>query len=201
MPFKIFKDAFDPHKLSDMEKETIIEQTLRDVERKYAGPAAGDIYVSPDKTHAYEFHKERAGLKRLIPAEISNPQIGEWGKTGITQVEYEYSFSDFIHFTGADEKDGTALAVYYGYQKPIDYIKRDGEDSIGPISEIGFKKVNVNFDDNGESISITFDKNTITGVVNDAQTTLNPDTALTYMKQKRDADLIAVGDDTPSPRA
>lgn len=190
MPFRIFKDAFDPHKLSDIERETIIEQTLIDVEKKYAGPAAGDIYVSPDKTHAYEFHKERAGLKRLIP--LANAQIGEieWGKRGITQVEYEYSFSDFIHFTGADadEKDGTALAVYYGYQKPIDYIKRDGEDSIGPISEIGFKKVNVNFDGNGETISITFEKNTITGVVNDAQTTLNPDTALTYMKQQAMAD-------------
>ena len=196
MPFKIFKDAFDSQKLSDMEKETLIKQ----IERKYAGPAAGDIYVSPDKTHAYEFHKERASLKRLVPAAAGAgddiTDTNQWGKKGITQVEYEYSFSDFIH-SDADEKDGTALAVYYGYQKPIDYIKRDGEDSIGSISEIGFKKVNVGFDGNGETISITFQENTITGLVNGVQTTLNPDTALTYMKQP--VGLKSTPAPTPAP--
>ncbi len=145
--------------------------------KQNSGPAGGEIYVALDNSHAMEFCRDRPGLKKIVPVEetIPNQEItdtNQWGKPGITQVEYEYSFSDFIY---PDE-----LAVYYGYQKSIDYINPSGSN----ITEIAYKKIYVNFDENRNTVSITCPENTIIGVENGVQKIFNPDSQLTYVKQQ-----------------
>ena len=146
------------------------------------GPAGGGIYIAGDNSNAFEFIPERPAFRRWgnLPgsgktnAELTNEQL--WGNPNYTQVEFEYSFTDFSDVSSG----GNRVTVYYGVQKVLDYVNNPNP---GYLTELGWVRTLVNYDQDGNAVSITFPPNTMTGVVNGAQTTFNYGMGWTFFRQ------------------